>query len=336
MKVLVDCSMPFNLAHGGQAIQIERTMAALVAAGIEIEPLRWWDSNQEADIIHYFGRMPAGHIRFAQQKGIKVVMAELLTAQGSRSPSQLFRQKIISRSIQRLAPPTFTSAFYWDSYKLADAFIANTSWEKKLMQYLFGAAAERTFVVPNGVEDVFFQSPPANRGKWLVCTATITERKRILELAQAAVAAKTPVWIIGKPYGETNAYAQTFLALTRQYPGLVRYEGSITDRVKLAEIYHDARGFVLLSTMETRSLSSEEAAAAGCPLLLSDLPWARSTFGTNAVYAPVPNSVSKTAAALKKFYESAPSLPPPPKPLKWSDVARQIGEIYKQLLKSKP
>ncbi len=57
---------------------------------------------------------------------------------------------------------------------------------------VFGALPEKTHVVPNGVEDVFLNSQPAQRGPWLVCTATITERKRVLELAQAAVRAETP------------------------------------------------------------------------------------------------------------------------------------------------
>jgi glycosyltransferase involved in cell wall biosynthesis len=334
MKVLVDCSLPFNLAHGGHAIQIERTMAALAATGIEIEHLRWWDAGQKADIIHYFGRMPAGHIRFAQQKGIKVVMAELLTAQGSRTSAELFRQKIISRTIQRLAPRTFTSAFHWDSYRLADAFVALTPWEKHLMQYLFGAATEKTFVVPNGVEEVFFQSPPTARGEWLVCTATITERKRVLELARAAVAAQTPVWIIGKAYAEADPYAQAFFSLARQQPQFIRYGGEITDRTRLAAVYREARGFVLLSDKESLSLSALEATAAGCPLLLSDLPWARSTFGNHASYAPVTPSIAQTVPPLKQFYTAAPSLPAPPAPSKWDAIAGQLGAIYQRLLKS--
>jgi glycosyltransferase involved in cell wall biosynthesis len=59
------------------------------------------------------------------------------------------------------------------------------------MQYKFDASPEKIFVVPNGVEEVFFQAAAAPRDRWLVCTATITERKRVLELAQAAIAARS-------------------------------------------------------------------------------------------------------------------------------------------------
>ena len=218
MKILVNCDLPFALAHGGAAIQIRQTMAALSQLGVTVEPLRWWDENQTGDLIHYFGRMPAGQIRFAHQKKIKVVMAELLTAQGSRSPAQLWRQKLISRTIAQLAPRNFTAAFKWDAYGLADACVANTVWEAHLMNYLFGAPKECVHVVPNGVEEVFFNSPAVAREKWLVCTATITERKRVLELARAAVAAQTPLWIVGRAYAESDPYAQKFFTLARQQP----------------------------------------------------------------------------------------------------------------------
>jgi glycosyltransferase involved in cell wall biosynthesis len=89
----------------------------------------------------------------------------------------------------------------------------------------------------------------------------------------------------------------------------------------------------LLSTMETRSLSAEEAAACGCPLLLSDLPWARATFGEHATYCPIVSLV-QTAGFLKSFYQLAPKLKPPPRPATWQDVARQLKTIYESVLKT--
>src|ERR1019366_3397161 len=133
-----------------------------------------------------------------------------------------------------------------------------------LLKDLYGPPPGKIHVVPNGVEDVFLTSQPAQRGPWLVCTATITERKRVLELAEAAVRARTPLWIIGRAYADTDPYAQEFFALAKQQPQMLRYEGAVADRARLARIYREARGFVLLSAMETRSLSAEEAAACEC------------------------------------------------------------------------
>ena len=336
MKILLNCPLPFALAHGGQAIQMQQTTAALEANGVQVEPVRWWDAGQSADLIHYFGRMPAQHIQFAHQKGMKVIIGELLTGAGSRTRAQLRLQKMISRAVARLAPGNLAAAFNWQSYRLADAVIAMTPWEKHLMHYLFDAPQEKIVIVPNGVEEIFLTAPKAERGPWLVCTATIAPRKRVLELAQAAVTAQTPLWIIGRAYAESDPYAQQFFALAHKHPQLICTDSPpMDDRAGLAKIYRAARGFVLLSTKETRSLAAEEAAACECPLLLSDLPWARSTFEQRACYCPLTPSVATTARVLRQFYDDAPTLPLPPKPPTWHEIGRQLKGIYGQVLAGK-
>jgi glycosyltransferase involved in cell wall biosynthesis len=333
MKIILDCHVPALLAHGGVQIQIEQTHRALLAGGVNAEFMRWWDAGQTGDLIHFFGRMPAYQIRFARQKGLKVVMADLLTAAGSQNRAQRLVRRTFRRLAETLAPPSLTAAFQWETYRLADACVAVTAWEKHLMEYRFGADPQKVFVVPNGVEEVFFQSPKTARGEWLVCTATITERKRVLELAQAAVAARTPVWIIGQAYAEKDGYAQKFFALAKAHPQFIRYEGGISDRAALAKIYRAARGFVLLSAMESLSLSALEAAACECPLLLSDLPWARGAFGAAAAYAPAAGGPGPTAAILKKFYATAPALPAPRVRLfRWPEVAQALKKVYENVL----
>jgi hypothetical protein len=334
MRVLVDHSFPFALAHGGFQIQIEQTTAALRQIGVDAEFLRWWDDEQRADVIHYFGRPSEDYLHHAHQKGIKVAMAELLTELGSRSAGQRRVQKTAIRAAQSFLPQSFTTRMSWRAYTKADAVIAGTPWEARLMREMFGAPEARIHVVPNGVELVFFDSPAAPRGSWLVCTATITERKRVLEVAQAAVLARTPIWFLGAPYAASDPYALRFEDWARRHPEWIRYEGPVKDRQRLAGIYREARGFVLLSTMESLSLASQEAAACECPMLLSDLPWARSVFGETASYCPVSASPAETAAALKRFYEAAPHLPVPVRPLTWRDVAAQLAGIYEGLLKS--
>src|SRR5574340_789516 len=90
----------------------------------------------------------------------------------------------------------------------------------------------------------------------------------------------------------------------------------------LSMVYREARGFVLLSAMESLSLSALEAAACGSPLLLGRLPWATTVFGENACYCPVGLSAERTAGFLRQFYDAAPGLKPPPKPLAWREVGQ--------------
>jgi glycosyltransferase involved in cell wall biosynthesis len=332
MKVLIDHQLPFLLAHGGLQIQIQRTKQALEAAGLEVEYLRWWDDTQNGDIIHFFGRANPSHIDFAHAKGMKYVMSELLTGQGSRTRKQLRAQSVVEKAIRAVVPPTFLANFRWDAYHKADACIFLTEWEAEVAGMLFAPPAHRVHVVPNGVEPEFFLAGGAapTRGEELVCTATITERKRVLELAEAAVAARVPVRILGNPYGNDDPYYRRFLTLAEQHPGYVRYAGAVNNRTELARIYQSARGFVLLSTMESLSLSALEAAASGGPLLLSDLPWASCTFGRSATYCPI-GSPHSTAACLRDFYDSALTLPRPDTPPRWKDIASQLVEIYRKL-----
>ena len=151
----------------------------------------------------------------------------------------------------------------------------------------------------------------------------------MVELAQAALAAGTPLWVIGKAYSEGDAYFATFRDLAAANPELLRYEGAISERKRLAGIYREARGFVLLSSMETLSLSALEAAACECPLLLSDLPWARSAFGEQATYCPLTAQTQVTAAHLRAFYDKPTMVPPRPK--SWREVGQQLRTIYERL-----
>lgn len=332
MKILFDHQLPFALAHGGLQIQIERTKLALEAAGIQIEHLRWWDSGQRGDIIHFFGRANPSHIQFAHAKGMKYVMSELLTGQGSRSRTQLRVQAAIEAGLRAAVPPTFLASFRWDAYTRADAVVVLTAWEAEIVGMLFGTAEAQLHIVPNGVEPEFFLQPGERpqRSEEIVCTATITERKRVLELAEAAVRASKPLRILGAPYGQDDPYFVRFAALANRHPEIIRYDGPVNSRPELARIYKSARGFVLLSTMESLSLSALEAAAAGCPLLLSDLPWARCTFGDNATYCPI-SGAERTAEVLREFHERAPRLRVPPPPPTWDAVAGQLAAIYRNL-----
>lgn len=333
MKILIDHQLPFLLAHGGLQTQIERTKTALEEVGLEVEYMRWWDDSQRGDIIQFFGRANPSHIDFAHAKGMKYVMSELFTGQGSRTRAQLGLQGALEKLIRKAVPVTFLASFRWDAYQKTDALLVGTTWEAEVARLLFSPPPEKIHIVPNGVEDVFFLDPSSQqvtRSNELVCTATITPRKRVVELAEAAILAETPLRVLGAPYGEADPYYRSFLVLAKHRPDLIRYNGTLKDRAELARAYKEARGFVLLSTMETRSLSSEEAAAAGCPLLLSDLPWARSTFGRTATYCPIGKTAS-TAAALRSFYDEAPTLPTPGKPCRWSDVADQLVRIYQKL-----
>ncbi len=329
MHILFDHSNPFLLAHGGLQTQIEQTRNALLQTGVRVDYLEWWNPNQKADLIHFFGRPHPSYIHQAHQKGIPVVFSELLTGTGSRSGSVLFIQALLIRIFRHALPRDFAARMAWTSYSLADAVIALTDWEKQLMTNLFSTPIENLHVVPNGVEPIFFETPVPSptRKPHLICTATITERKRVLELAQSALFAGVPVRFVGKPYSPEDAYYRRFTQVVNESGGLLEFCGDIPDRTQLAAEYRTAAGFALLSAMESQSLSALEAAACGCPLLLSALPWAYSSFGSHASYVPLA-SPAKTAPLLRQFFDSLPRTVQPPPIFSWDSVAQRLIAIY--------
>ena len=331
MKILFDHPEPFFLVYGGFEIQIGQTQRALEGLGVVVEPLRWWDRSQQGDLIHFFGRPFPVYVQMAHQNGIPVVFTALHSSVGVRATWKRRLQKTVMRIAER-AVPSMISRLAWDSYRTADACLVVTPWEARLVRELFGAPADKVHVVPNGIEDEFFSAARAERGRWLITTASILPVKRVLETAQAAVAANTPYWVMGRPQSESDAYYARFVELCRAHPEVLRYEGGISDRARLAALYREARGFVLLSRWESLSISSLEAAACECPLLLSDLPWAQTVFGDKATYCPTTASVAKMAESLREFYDRAPRLAPPPPPKRWSEIGVQLKGVYESVL----
>ena len=180
----------------------------------------------------------------------------------------------------------------------------------------------------------FREHHQGKRGAHLLCTATITPRKRVLEMARSAVLARVKIRFLGEPYSAEDPYFRQFMVTIRESAGWVEYGGGVTDRDRLAEEYRAARGFILLSAMESQSLSALEAAACGCPLLLSELPWAKVSFGTQASYAPVASPII-TAPFLKNFYNTIDEAPRVQKVLSWREVAEQLKGIYREAMTSR-
>jgi len=327
VKILFDHHNPIVLAHGGFAHQIKASYEALRLQGWEVDYLHWWKDKPVPDIIHYFGPCQAWYLRFARAKGIKTVVTQLHTGLGSRP--QIFQrlQGLAIGLVKKFVPPVAVR-LGWDSFALADALITVTHYEADLIRSVFHAPANRVHVVRNGVDEVFLNSPSLPRESWLICTAAITERKRVVELVQAATLAGIQLKVFGRPYSETDPYFLKFKHAVAQSGGLVEWGGEVTDRRQLALLYGRSRAFVLPSAMESQSLSALEAAACRCPVLVTDLPWARSTFGNSAQY--LPNTLNPLKIA-KSIVNAVKDIRPNPRHVpvsSWSSVAHDLGKIY--------
>ncbi len=331
MNIIVDCSIPFFLAHGGLTIQVRQTVESLRRLGVTADYARWWEDDLPGDLIHFFGKPTPLYAALCRQKNRRYVISDLLTAQGSYGAGRRMITRL-ALGADRLAGGMMRRRLGWGVYDSAAAVIALTEWEASLLVEMYGVSKSAVHVVPNGVEEAFLEpaAGEVRRGGHLICTATVTERKRVLELARAAVKARVPVRFVGAPYEENNAYCRAFRELVASHKDLLEDAGPVDDRRRLAGEYRQAAGFVLLSAMESQSLSALEAAACGLPLLLSDLPWARCSFGESATYCAL-EPEEETARQLGDWYRALDRAPRPMRPLSWLQVAERLRELYSQL-----
>ena len=333
MKIILSHTTPFALAHGGVTNIVFRTKEVLEAAGLEVEYLRWWDESQKGDILFHFGRPSISLVRFAKLAGYKVVAEHVMTGLVSRPLWKRQIQRAVIQFARTCLPQFVSDTFGWESFITLDMNFFPSPWDSSVASHMFQVPERKSFVLPYGVNDAFLQSTETIREDFLICTATITPRKRVVELAQACDHASVPLKIVGKPYGSADDYFDQFQELAAR-SRFVDHVPHITNQAELAALYRKSRGFVLLSTMETISQSAIEAAACQTPLLLSDMDWAHRSFGDNAQYCRLTNNVAETAGVIKKFHAQAESLRPSWTPPSWLEARADLPSVLQQVLNS--
>jgi glycosyltransferase involved in cell wall biosynthesis len=331
MKAIIDCPIPFSLGHGGAQTQIERTKAGLEQAGVEVEFARWWDGSQTVDLIHFFGVPDNDYLALARLKNVPVILTNLFTAACNRSNLVLELQRCLTQTVlwtsvtrNWLARPK------WKAIKSADHQIVGLEAEKRVLRRVYGVPEASISCVPLGLPDAFLQAAPGRRDEpHLICTGTITGRKRTVELARLARAAQVPVLFVGKPYSEAEAYWREFKGLVDGR--IVKHHSHVGTEQEMIALLQRSRGSVIMSKYENWCLSAHEAAACGLPLLLPDQKWSRECFGNGAHYFT--GQITRDVRVLREFYERCPALPPPKVRLySWVEVGRLIKAVYERVL----
>ena len=179
--------------------------------------------------------------------------------------------------------------------------------------------------MPLGTSDAYLRANPSTReGDHLICTGTITARKRTNDLARLARRAETPILFVGKGYRPDDPYFLEFLSLVDGR--FVRHQPHVDGEPAMIELYRAARGFVIYSDVENWCLSAHEAAACGLPVLLRALPWALERFGEAAHY--LTNDLAADVAILRRFGQDAPTLPAPQiRQWSWPEVGEQLHAL---------
>ena len=332
MKILIDHSSPFRLAHGGVQVQIEETKNALQRARIDVEFVRWWDEQQDGDAIHYFGPISSTYLTLAHRKCIPVVLTSFFSSTCNRSDIRLRAQGLLTRGL--LALPGWDSVksqLQWRTYRKASHLVVGLEAERRVLQIVYGVPASRISVVPLGLDEICTTSPHAPTKKaYLISIGTIYDVKRSVELAKLALESEVAILFVGDPYSQHDPYWKQFQRLVDDR--FVFHQNHLLDRSAMMSLLSSARGFVLYSKYENWSLVAHEAAACGLPLLLPDLKWSRECFADQVSYFES-NDAKANARTLKDFYASSDKLMAPRlRHFSWDDVAPRLAKIYRTVM----
>jgi glycosyltransferase involved in cell wall biosynthesis len=335
MKILLDHSLPFALAHGGVQTQIEQTKAALERADVEVEFLRWWDADQRGDLIHYFGPARNAYLLQANATKLPVVMTSVISETCNRSNARLAFQGWLTWMI--LAVPFgegVKQQLAWRTYNTCDHNIVGLEAERRVLQTIYRVPADKISVVPLGLPKSYLQAGRGQRNELhLICVGTIRQVKHCAELAIMARAAQTPILFVGKPYHDSDPYWLRFKTLIDNQ--WIKYQPHVGSEVEMIRLFQSARGFVLMSDYENWSLVAHEAVACGLPLLLQDQAWSRERFGGQSRYFERIGISENNIKILRQFYADAPNLQAPAIKLhSWNDVAQQLRSAYERLLRT--
>jgi glycosyltransferase involved in cell wall biosynthesis len=329
--------IPFGLIHGGAEVQAERTLQKLNAQGNHAFWLDFTDTEllKQTDVFHFFG----ASAEFGYWIHSAVPFRPVLVSPIFSEPSVLRR---FAWKYEGLLPGT-TSRTVHRLLHEATLLLPNSHAEARQLRALFGVDESRMRIIPNGVDTDFVGTDPvAFRQRYLqdwpadvpfvLCVGRIERRKNQLLLAQACLAARAHLVLIGQLAPNTDLdYQQTFLDLVAAHGDHLKYLGELP-REQLPDAYTAAAVHALVSTWETPGLASLEAGLNGCNLVVGEDPSVREYF------AGIATIVHQDVTSVRHGVEHALAMPRNgqgqaeviARQYTWDRVARLTAEAYRE------
>lgn len=367
MKVLFQSRKTLFTVPGGDTVQLLKTKEYLEKLGVHVDISTELELNLSGyDLVHLFNLMRPQEVflqaRNAKRQGRRVALSTIygLYTEYERkvrgglagwvvrhvSPWQVERLKVVARAIvnREINKGSFFTALL--GYRnlcgriagMTDVFLPNSASEMQRVHDDFPIAKEKPFVVvPNAVDiGVFDQervvvSDEVKKFEGCVLSAARIEgRKCQLELVRAMRDLSYQLVLIGKPAPNHLSY---FEAIKREAGDRVHFLGQVPHE-ELAQYYKAAKVHALISWMETPGLSSLEAGAMGCNLVITGKGDTRDYFGDDAFYCE-PGSIDSIRDAIVRAY-NAPVDPALSRRIRedynWEKTAEKTLEGYQYAL----
>jgi glycosyltransferase involved in cell wall biosynthesis len=307
LRIAMIARSTLHTVIGGDTVQVLETAKYLRKEGVEVD-IRCTDESidyRNYDILHFFNLIrPADILFHVKKSGKRYVVSTVLVDYSEYD--RRYRKGIMS-FLFRMLPAAETeyiktmTRWILGRDKLMDRSYAWRGQHASVRKVLKHAAMllpnsvseqqrivdqyccdNSSIVVPNGIDPVLFRAAEtAHRDERLVlCVARIEGIKNQLNLIKALRNTEFRLLIIGSAAPNQPGYYKAC-------------RGAATDNIifidhlpqqQLLQYYNSAKVHVLPSFFETTGLSSLEAAAMGCRIVVTEKGDTRSYFGHHAFY----------------------------------------------------
>ncbi len=326
---------------GGSSIQLLRTQAHLAAHDIDAEIFNPGIAYkaEEIDLVHLFGANMAMYDLALRMNDLKVKTVVSTIFYTLHNPWFLD----LARRVENASKMIFKGI--WTDYGVisavcnaCEAVLPNTSDEARLVEEGLKIPAEKIHVVPNGVDDRFFDATPDlftetyGLKDFILYVGNMGSlRKNALSLINAASGLDVPTVLIGKTFD--NPYGQQCIEAAEKADHIHILDPIPNESPLLSSAYAASKVFVLPGYFETPGIAALEAALAGSAIAITKYGGTKDYFRDQAVYLD-PRSEKSIRNALQKSLQKGPAPGLRQRiyaSYLWPAIAKQTAAIYHEV-----
>ena len=357
MKILFISRSTLLKDKGGDTIQLLSTAEALKKLGVDID-IRLTNEvfeYEKYDLIHFFNIIrPADilpHIHKSQKRYVVSTIFVDYSEYEKKARSGLYGRifriisadfaeyiKAMARFIlngEKISSLRYVLRGHRHSIQYilrhSNLLLPNSNSEYHRLEKAYGIT-QKYIAIPNGINtNLFIPSEKTQRDEHLIlCVARIEGRKNQLNLIKALANTKFNLVLIGSSAINQKKYYQECLKFGGPNIRFVDF----MEQKDLLDYYQKAKVHVLPSWFETTGLSSLEAAAMGCNIVITRKGDAEEYFGDYAYYCE-PDSPESIYVAIENAAKNA--VPPGLRELvihnyNWEMAAQKTLDGYHQAL----
>jgi glycosyltransferase involved in cell wall biosynthesis len=356
MKVAFIARPDLYSLSGGDTVQLDNTASALRMLGVEVD-IRLADEQIEYsayDLLHMFNMIDCEDLlKHALHTPVPYVLSTIFV--DYTEYDRYHRGGVIGGLSRFFSPDTVewmkkTAKFLLKGDRVSTyryflmgnrksvcsileraAFLLPNS-HREYRRVVEAYGVERPYaVIPNAVDTRLFEySGTSLERDIILCVARIEGRKNQLNLIRAVNGTPYRLILIGRPSVNQHKYVARCIKEAGENVTFIEH----MTQPELRQYYLRAKVHVLASWFETTGLSSLEAAAMGCNIVVGDKGDVREYFGEFAYYCN-PESIESIREAIIQAMNAKPSASLHgfiQENYNWNRAAQLTKDVYKRVL----